>query len=134
MLQIQNGKIKLDGAAFSLPEGFFIESVNENSCAFRLGGILLQIGVEESPFGVERILLDGVGDNQDYLLASELLCVSRGDKQGKALFACANGSNARYYEERFALANGKQLFIVVEGHNENLLSQKEIQDFLNGVE
>lgn len=133
MLKIQNGKIKVGEVAFSLPENFFIESVNESSCAFRLDDIFLQIGVEESPFGVEQILLDNVGEHQDYLPASELLCVSRGNKRGKAVFAYAKENKLYYYEERFDLANGSHLFIVAEGRNKNLLSQKEIQDFLNGV-
>lgn len=127
MLQIKNGKIQIDGVVFSLPDGFFIKQVDENTCSFRLGNIFLQMGVEESPLPVEEILLDGVN------APSEIFDVTRGDLQGKAVFSYASEPAVRGYEERFALENGKQFFVFVEVYGENAISNEQMQALVDSV-
>ncbi len=127
MVQIKNGKIQIEGVAFSLPDGFFIESVDANACSFRLGNIFLQIGVEESPLPLEEILLNGAN------ATSEIFNVTRGDLQGKAVFSYASEIDVHCYEERFALKGGKQLFAVVEIYGENALSNPQMQALIDGV-
>ena len=127
MLQIQNGKIQIDGVAFSLPDGFFIKRVDENACCFCLGNIFLQIGVEESPLPVEEILLDSAN------APSEIFNVTRASLQGKAVFSYANEPNVHSYEERFALKSGKQFFVLVEVYGENALSNQQMQALVDSL-
>ena len=130
MLQIQNGKLQINGVAFSLPEGFFIESADANGCSLRGNNIFLQVGVEDSPLGVEETLLSDVGEEKDYRPASEVIDVTRADKRGKAVFSYSQEPDVYCYEERFALENGKQFFVLVEAYGENKPSPKQMQAFV----
>ena len=141
MFKIENGKLQIHGVAFSLPQNFFIQEINQNSAKFTRGDLRIEIGVEDSPASVETILKDNVGKIYDYAPASEVFPISRAGKNGYALFACAHLGTERYLEERFALDNNKQLFIVISQHGQDLfgkcdevISQKVIQDFLNAIE
>lgn len=127
MVQIKNGKIRIGGVSFSLPDGFFIERVDENACSFRLENILLQMGVEESPLPVEDVLLD------DANAPSGILDVTRAGMQGKAVFSYVSEIGVRCYEERFALKDGKQFFALVEVYGENALSKEQMQTLIDSV-
>lgn len=142
MIIVKNGKLTVAGVAFALPEGFALQCYGgEDALTFRAqGGEYIEIGAEDSPAAAEVILTDLLGEDGPYEAASETLRVARAGLDGFAVYACDKEGRERYYEERYPLADGRQLYVIVgetgealSGKCDELLSRADIQAFFASI-
>ena len=142
MIYVQNGKLTLSGVSFALPDGFALGFYGgEDALTFtRDDGAYIELGAEESARGAKDIIVDLLGEDGPYLQAGELRSVSRAGLCGVAVFAYEKENGERYYDERYALKDGRQFYIVIgeKGENlsgacETLLARTEIATWLQSV-